>query len=281
MPYRRSHWTLKPNAVMRPLVAAILIGLLASVNSPGLVRGQTDDSDPYNGYWWYGDWVPGLISFESWFTPAPYFSYGNAVFYAPNVMEGTARHRGFSLDGYLDGVAMLSPADIGRTVWLRRPGHEWEGPYLVVDCARRGDMYGTIVHRDEVVEVGFRTALRWGMVRETAGGGWRTNYWREENVEVLTVATLPDWATDSGLPKPRRIYYPRWWEQRIVFASFRTEPVHFPLNKGLGTWRWTDGRIIRWTDMYRQPWVDIEYHRPWGLPLLCREEGNRVVALCE
>jgi hypothetical protein len=234
---------------------------------------RNDDSNPYNGYFWDdGNWVPGLISYETWFTPIPYYSYGNAVFYAPHLMRATAEQRGFSLEGYVDGVALLSPADIGRTVWMRRPGHEWEGPYLAVDCAQRADMWGTAVHRGEIVEVSFDTALRWGMVRLTATG-WRTNYWREPGVEVLVANELPDWAAqpEAGLRRPGLVNYPDWWHQRVGFATWLTEPAHSPLARGPGIWRWHDGRTISWDVMYDQPWLNGEEHRPPAIPLLMQK----------
>jgi hypothetical protein len=143
-----------------------------------------DDGNPINGYWWRDEfWIPGYPSQESWFTGAPLYSAGGAVFYAPGVMEATAKMRGLSLEGYVDGVAMMSPADIGSMVWINYDG--WEGPFLVVDCARRGDYYPVSVFRAEVVEVGFETALRWGMA-EGQYGGWDAIDWKIE-VEVSKV----------------------------------------------------------------------------------------------
>jgi len=56
----------------------------------------------------------------------------------------------------------MSPADIGHDVWIKFNGR-WEGPFLVVDCARRGDMWPVIMYRGEAVEVGYRTAIEWGL----------------------------------------------------------------------------------------------------------------------
>jgi hypothetical protein len=100
-----------------------------------------DDTSPYNGYYdIQGRCVPGYISIETWFQKQPRYTHGRALYYAPGAMEATAEWRGLSLDGYLDGVSLISPADIGETVWIRR-GVEWEGPFLSVDSARRTDMY--------------------------------------------------------------------------------------------------------------------------------------------
>jgi hypothetical protein len=157
-------------------------------------------------------------------------------------MEATAHYRKLSLDGYLDGVSLMSPSDIGRTVWLRRDGGEWEGPYLVVDSAARGDIYPVVVHRGEVVEVGFETAVRWGMVDAVDwgygyGAPFEINEWRLENIEVLKMDEVPPYIENH---EPIRLS--EWWADRAVFAHPATE-VAYPvgLNQkyfdGFG-WMW-------------------------------------------
>ncbi len=141
-----------------------------------------DDNNPINGYWWNESWVPGLITYQTQFLILPDLFSGNAVFYAPGVMEATAEYRGLSLNNYLGGVALPTCAAIGRSVWLKRMDRSWEGPYLVVDCAKRGDLYGVAIVREESVEVDFKTALRWGMVKNT--NPWKVLKWREEDVQV-------------------------------------------------------------------------------------------------
>lgn len=110
------------------------------------------------------------ISLVAWLTPAPAYSYGGAVWYAPGVMEATCAVRGISMDGYLDGVAMMSPADLGKPVWVRHSG-AWEGPFVVCDCGVRGQVWEMVVVRGEVIEVGWDTAVRWGM--GPFDGGWK------------------------------------------------------------------------------------------------------------
>lgn len=198
-----------------------------------------DPDSLYDGYYWIdGNWVPGLITIDTWYTPTPQYSRGGAVFYGPNVMEGTARWRGLPLDGYLDGVAMMSPADIGATVWLRRPDQAWEGPYLVVDTAARQDMYPVITHRKEVVEVGFRTAARWGMVVE-GRSGWKTRDWIIENVEIVKSEQLPEWANpdwQGWTPEP--VDYPVWYAKIAEFST-RWEPHPYYVRPG--RWNMRDG----------------------------------------
>jgi len=126
-----------------------------------------------------------LVTMATWKTPVPQFAQGGAVFYSPGVMETQFVYRGWDPTPYLDGVAMLSPANIGDVVWLKRicilgqssyrlcqgMTGEWEGPFLVVDCSMRGDFYSVAVIRREIVEVGWKTAKRWGM--GPFDGGWR------------------------------------------------------------------------------------------------------------
>jgi hypothetical protein len=167
------------------------------------------------------------------------------------------------LDGYLDGVALMSPADIGATVWLRRPGHEWEGPYLVVDTAARIDAYSVVTHRREIVEVGFQTALRWGMV-EGGENGWHTHEWIVPDVEVLKAESLPAWADDHVDSGPisylRRVLrgataiplnYPDWYEAMVEFS---TEWEPHPYYVRPGQWNMRDGRPpMGWLDFPMEP----------------------------
>lgn len=146
---------------------SLFLTTLAFLGGGDLSAYCPDDSTPLNGYRDHrGYCIPGLISVDTWFAPMPEWTWGKAVFYGPGVMEATARWRGIDLSGYLDGVALPSCYHIGQTVWLRR-GKVWEGPYVVADCAGRGDMYGVAGVVGEVVEVGWQTALRWEMARFT------------------------------------------------------------------------------------------------------------------
>ena len=164
------------------------------------------DDNPLNGYFQPDrGWIPGLISTASWMIPHPSYSYGSAVWYAPWVMEGTARARGMSLEGYVDGVSLLSPSDIGETVWMRKLGGEWEGPFLVVDCAQQNHHFAAAYYNGETVEIGWETAKRWGMV-----GGAEVQ-WKLENVEVYKSTDSPQ--GDLGNP----VYYPDWWLAQVTF----------------------------------------------------------------
>lgn len=223
-----------------------------------------DGATPYDGYWWYNQesWVPGYISLETWYTPAPRRIIGGAVFYAPGVMAATAKVRGFSLSGFVDGVSLMSPADIGRVVWLKRPKHAWEGPFLVVDCARRGDMYPIIVGREEVVEVGWDTAVRWGMGYGDADG-WHTRTAKLTGVQVWTESNYPLEEDLARYPLQR---YDDWFVARARFstnAEDRTKGRIYTWSGHPGCWVWWQNEDIYCPgDFYGAPWVNPADYRP-------------------
>jgi len=95
--------------------------------------------------------------------------------YGPGVMERTIETRQTGrvavplpevlpqVDGY---VAVEKCSDIGKVLWLRGPGQEWE-KFLAVDCAVRDGSDGTLswmAAKNVLVEVDYPTAVRWGVV---------------------------------------------------------------------------------------------------------------------
>jgi len=218
------------------VLLVVSLSLLAPYNSPAEGADKScvheyywpecDDGNPLNGYWaWNRHWIPGYVSNATWFEPAPIVSQGNATFYAPWVMEATAEYRGFDLSNYIDGVALMSPADIGMEVWLKPPWGDWEGPFLVVDCARRGDIWPVINFYDEVVELGFKTAERWGMVEHHSP--WRAIRWKEQGVIVSKAPPFMVYSYEI-------VDYPSWWLDRAEFVHrYEARPIYrFP-----STWR--------------------------------------------
>jgi len=220
----------------RPLLAAsLLLAFFIPTRISEADDGDSDDEPPireclpdddnyYTGYWWKADpsvCVPGMVKMQTWYTPAPPYSFGAALWYDPYVMEATARYRGLSLDGFLDGVALMASSDVGRTVWLRRPGHDWEGPFLVVDTASRGDVWANITSRGTIVEVGFQTAARWGFVDAAQNykgvyiNPYRVNFWRIDGVEVLKMDEIP-----SCISNYEPINFVEWWSARAEFVWY-------------------------------------------------------------
>jgi len=157
-----------------------------TVGSDEALSNGKDDGNDLNGFMWQGKWTPGLPTFETDLLASPKLVEGNVEFYSPGIMEATARYRGFGdYQQYVGTVSLMFAGDIGSKVWLKRPGHDWEGAFLVVDCARRNDLYGVIVYNGEVAEVDFQTALRWGMVTM----GYNTDqYVKNGNYSVVDYA---------------------------------------------------------------------------------------------
>lgn len=162
------------------------------------------------------DWVWNIE------TPSRAIFTGEAVFYAPGVMERVievrsqrgldpiAQHRVDRwYDGeYLGAVSAMSPSDMWKEIWIKAPHTgRWEGPYLVVDCAQQNHIYRAIAVGKEIIEVDFDTAERWGMVSSDASGNWirsETASW-SETVSVYIGNKPPT-------PKIKTTYnYPEWW----------------------------------------------------------------------
>jgi hypothetical protein len=215
-----------------------------------------NDGNLWNGYWWEKRyWVDKLPSLETWFTPAPILSRGDVVFYAPGVMEGTARHRGLDLEGYVDGISLMSPADIGLPVWLKRPGHDWEGPFLVVDCAARQDIYPGIKFMGKVAELGNETAKRWGMV-----DGNKVHMWKWEDVFVSKIS--PE-HVEGLIP----VDYPSWWLEN--FQPFYIADPRVPIYEAPSTWM-IDRDERRWVTFLPPTFDDLLqemslYMTPFGI----------------
>jgi hypothetical protein len=200
-----------------------------------------DDGNPIDGYWWWGEvFVPGLIRNESQFLRLPPVMEGTAVWYSAEVMEATAEVRGLSLDGYVDGVAAMSCADIGISYWIDR-GEGWEGPFLVVDCPQLDDVWAVIVNRREVVEVGWTTFERWGQ------GPWPVTVSRvpPEAAKHLMAMELWPWFLE------RVKFYPRQME-----VTLDPRVLYRPPNSPMPTWR-VDG--VNWVEFSQPQAEDYEW----------------------
>ena len=91
---------------------------------------------------------------------------GKATHYAAGRMQEVVENRGVVLAGYAGGVALNRAGDVGRSVWLEWEDGDVSGPFLVVDCARRGADYVERVRRGYVVEVDA------GVARARGFAGW-------------------------------------------------------------------------------------------------------------
>lgn len=71
------------------------------------------------------------------------------------VIEANAAYRGYDLSPYRErcGLAAMSPAALGSTVWLRKPDGGYWGPCLVVDTVSRVDWHHSVIETGEIVEI--------------------------------------------------------------------------------------------------------------------------------
>jgi hypothetical protein len=161
-------------------------------------RPNCKDKGRTNGFtidWMGGFCVPGVITKESQYFDSPTDHYGLLSSYGPNVMEANVAYRGLN-PREVDGVALMSCADIGKTVWLRLPGGPWKGPFVVVDCSGRNHLYYHEVALGLAVEIGYATAVEWG------------NVFRADRVDVHIGASPPsNW---DG------VFLPVWWVQNVL-----------------------------------------------------------------
>lgn len=177
------------------------------------------NAQPWDGYvdrWGYE--VPGLISNDTWMTPLPTYTKGKMVFYGPYAMDATAEYRGidYKKEGCIGGISLMSPYNIGDKAWIYAQG-EWHGPFCVVDCARKGDIYSIVINRGEVAEANFEFAQQLGMVSEHTFGDYEVYKWYK-NVEIL-VNISPELYFAKGNINPEPIDYPEYFKETLEFAS--------------------------------------------------------------
>lgn len=115
-----------------------------------------------NGYEFQGRCVPGAETYDASRFENPGLFSGVMSSYAKGIMEKVAANRGYGLGGYRGGVALMGCGDIGKKVYIRRPGHSWDGPFLAVDCSSRWGVYDNIMLKGLAVEVDHQTADRYG-----------------------------------------------------------------------------------------------------------------------
>lgn len=102
----------------------------------------------------------------------PQHSAGLLVVYGDqHLIAANADYRGYSLAPYRDacGVAVMSPSDLGKIIWVRLPNSVWFGPCLAVDVSRRTDFYRYVYQYGEIAEIPNWLASRWGFAHGAPG----------------------------------------------------------------------------------------------------------------
>ena len=198
------------------------------------------DSDKGNGYYYHENnlWIPGIPTYQSQFLFMPMLFKGSVLPYAPNQMEGTASYNGLSLHDVKDGVALPFCSMIGSHVWIKRPYNVWEGPFEAVDCAGVQDIYNVVVHRREVVEIGFETATDWGMTELSHSDNPYSWHWIRRRVDNVIVSLIPPECLSEDLEP---VNLTEWFLERVDFyKTFEDfENAYKPVYKAIE-------RIPRW-----------------------------------
>jgi len=97
--------------------------------------------------------------------------YGNQ-----RLAEANAEYRGYTLDGYECGLAVMSPADLGKTIWVRAGGSRWVR-CLAVDVSARKDYWANVEVRSEIAEVDERAAAIIGFRYGVRGEAYVGDCW--------------------------------------------------------------------------------------------------------
>lgn len=150
-----------------------------------------------------------VVTVSSWLTPLPQHAAGKLVYYGPQYLsEANADYRGYDLSPYWNrcGVAVMSPADLGRMVWVRKPGGEWLGPCLAVDVAARIHFARAVWYVGEIVDVpkSVRDAL--GFEFGMPGEAWIGQCPQEGEAQAYDP---PKVFVDEVGPNPNFVYPPQ------------------------------------------------------------------------
>ena len=173
-----------------------------------------DDENPYNGYMNQEVCVPGWVSWESSHFRNPRGFAGAMSSYAQGVMQIVCENRGLPCSKYRGVAAVMGCGNIGNTAYLRRPGGEWYGPLLIVDCTGQKDAFVNILVKQIAIEVDYETARKmgsltigWVEVRVNSGGvagGYNMSlawWWKTQMLSFVWPGVQP---TPSLTPTPER-----------------------------------------------------------------------------
>lgn len=165
------------------------------------------------------------VSIATWLWPMPAHAEGLLVRYGPQwLVESVADYRGYDLFPYPDrcGLSLISPSDLGKTVWIKQADGSWYGPCLAVDVAAREHFAWIVYNNWEVAEVPNSVSDRMGFTH----GQWG---------EIFVGACPPPEGSSPGYYQP-----PRAWEadpQRVTPSMWpypaQMWPIPCPGNGGL------------------------------------------------
>jgi len=96
-----------------------------------------------------------LVALYIWLQPFPNYVYGNIVNYGNQyLVEVNAQYRNYDLSLYPNrcGVSLMSPSDLGKSVWIKLPSGIWI-QCVSIDAGAWIDYYDLIYLKEEIVEV--------------------------------------------------------------------------------------------------------------------------------
>ena len=107
-----------------------------------------------------------LFALWSFPTPEPVLE-GQATYMRPGLMAQVAANKSLDLTPYAGAVALNRAGDLGRVAWLQWPATKTrpelvEGPFLVIDCAQRGQHFAKREHQHRIAEVSYNLATLHG-----------------------------------------------------------------------------------------------------------------------
>ena len=108
-------------------------------------------------------WIDGLVNHHTYYTPSPTYFHTRAIWMSPGVMTASAQYNGVDLSDVAGGVALMSPSDVGKTVFVRVPGGEWL-TVRVGDTVQRIHMEFHIEIVDSGIELDYELAQRTGVL---------------------------------------------------------------------------------------------------------------------
>ena len=173
--------------------------------------------------------ITTVVAVSTWMSPMPTHASGWLVLYGnERLARANAEYRGYDLGGYACGLSVMSPADLGRVVWVRADGGTWFGPCLAVDTSARKDFFANVYVRGEVAEVDDRAAQAIGFANGVRGEAF---VGRCPPVKSDARRYQPDLVVDEYTPELSYLsaFWPYPRQERPIFCGTANPFMDFDL----------------------------------------------------
>lgn len=115
----------------------------------------------------------------------------------------------------------MSPADLGKVVWMRVQDGRWLGPCLAVDVSGRHDFYANVIVRHEIIEVGARLRSQMGdFPFSTMGEAW-----------LGACPTVLSWRGGAAQPYAPELEWTAAGERRPLFWPYPKQEWPLPVGE--------------------------------------------------